>query len=52
MFNETPDRLRGRMNLIESAEVAGAGAKRDMDIEAEGPLHLTFGLLLCGDTPH
>ena len=40
------------MDLVKRAEVAGGGAERHMDVEPEGPDILSFGLLLCGDTPH
>jgi hypothetical protein len=40
------------MNLVKGAEVASGGAERHMDIEAERLGPLSFGLLLCGDSPH
>jgi hypothetical protein len=51
-FYETIDRIPGRRNLVESAEVARAGAEGNVDIEAEGLSYRTFGLLHCGDSPH
>ena len=51
-IDETLHRFGGRTDLVKRTEVAGTGAEGHVDIEAERPRVLTFGLLPYGDSPH